>query len=240
MYVQREKRVTVKNSMDTLNTNTRNKALPFIAVTILVVSAGIVAFQRLRQSPAPIVVPSGVACTMDAKLCPDGTSVGRIAPTCEFAPCPSSPASPPAEAPNVSPSEPWKSVHDEKQGIDFEYPETLKTRFISPQAWPPTVTVSAGTLDCPTAVNPGQNVERKTVRGQSYCRLTTSEGAAGSVFESYQYQSQRGTNLVTVAFTLRFVQCGNYDETERVACEQERQTFDVDAMADGIAMSVQL
>lgn len=30
-----------------------------------------------------------VFCTMDAKLCPDGeTYVGRIPPTCEFAPCP--------------------------------------------------------------------------------------------------------------------------------------------------------
>jgi hypothetical protein len=29
------------------------------------------------------------ACTMEAKLCPDGvTSVGRQGPSCEFAPCP--------------------------------------------------------------------------------------------------------------------------------------------------------
>ena len=30
-----------------------------------------------------------VACTEDAKICPDGTAVGRIPPLCEFAPCPS-------------------------------------------------------------------------------------------------------------------------------------------------------
>jgi hypothetical protein len=29
-----------------------------------------------------------VACTMDAKACPDGSYVGRIAPDCEFEPCP--------------------------------------------------------------------------------------------------------------------------------------------------------
>jgi hypothetical protein len=29
-----------------------------------------------------------VFCTMDALECPDGTYVGRIPPTCEFAPCP--------------------------------------------------------------------------------------------------------------------------------------------------------
>jgi hypothetical protein len=29
-----------------------------------------------------------VACTADAKICPDGSSVGRVAPDCEFAACP--------------------------------------------------------------------------------------------------------------------------------------------------------
>jgi hypothetical protein len=29
-----------------------------------------------------------IACTMEAKICPDGTSVGRSGPKCEFAPCP--------------------------------------------------------------------------------------------------------------------------------------------------------
>lgn len=28
-----------------------------------------------------------IACTMDAKMCPDGSYVGRVAPKCEFAPC---------------------------------------------------------------------------------------------------------------------------------------------------------
>lgn len=31
-----------------------------------------------------------VFCTMDAKMCPDGSYVGRVAPSCEFAACPSS------------------------------------------------------------------------------------------------------------------------------------------------------
>lgn len=30
-----------------------------------------------------------VACTMEAKLCSDGSSVGRVGPDCEFAACPS-------------------------------------------------------------------------------------------------------------------------------------------------------
>ena len=34
------------------------------------------------------VVTRSVACTTDAKLCPDGSAVGRIGPKCEFAECP--------------------------------------------------------------------------------------------------------------------------------------------------------
>ena len=32
--------------------------------------------------------PPMKACQMDAKLCPDGSSVGRSGPNCEFAECP--------------------------------------------------------------------------------------------------------------------------------------------------------
>lgn len=28
------------------------------------------------------------ACTLEARLCPDGSYVGRVPPSCEFAPCP--------------------------------------------------------------------------------------------------------------------------------------------------------
>lgn len=30
----------------------------------------------------------GVVCAMDAKICPDGSAVVRISPSCEFAQCP--------------------------------------------------------------------------------------------------------------------------------------------------------
>lgn len=40
--------------------------------------------------PTPKPTPNPVACTMEAKLCPDGSYVGRTGPKCEFAPCPTS------------------------------------------------------------------------------------------------------------------------------------------------------
>lgn len=40
------------------------------------------------EIPAPSPAPEPIACTADAKICPDGSAVGRVGPNCEFAPCP--------------------------------------------------------------------------------------------------------------------------------------------------------
>jgi hypothetical protein len=37
---------------------------------------------------APPPAEAGTMCTMDAKQCPDGSYVGRVPPSCQFAPCP--------------------------------------------------------------------------------------------------------------------------------------------------------
>lgn len=36
----------------------------------------------------PVASSSPVACTMEAKICPDGSAVGRSGPNCDFDPCP--------------------------------------------------------------------------------------------------------------------------------------------------------
>jgi hypothetical protein len=38
--------------------------------------------------PAPLPEGGMRMCTMEAKICPDGTGVGRTGANCEFAPCP--------------------------------------------------------------------------------------------------------------------------------------------------------
>jgi|GEM_PF-3169363 len=47
--------------------------------------------QCVTENKPPVSTTPGagghVACTMEAKICPDGTSVGRVPPKCEFAPC---------------------------------------------------------------------------------------------------------------------------------------------------------
>ncbi len=43
---------------------------------------------ELNDKPPTTNDEPSVRCTMEAKVCPDGTEVGRVAPNCEFAPCP--------------------------------------------------------------------------------------------------------------------------------------------------------
>ncbi len=62
-----------------------------LVVVIMVLTAGFL-IARIAVAPSPTDEPtpdnSGVVCTLDAKLCPDGSYVGRTGPKCEFAPCP--------------------------------------------------------------------------------------------------------------------------------------------------------
>lgn len=46
-------------------------------------------FFKPGASTSPTSSPPPGVCTMDAKLCDDGSAVGRSGPNCEFAPCPS-------------------------------------------------------------------------------------------------------------------------------------------------------
>lgn len=54
-----------------------------MSLLVLIALLGVIAFVIPRgTSPQP------VACTMEAKICPDGSAVGRVGPNCEFAACP--------------------------------------------------------------------------------------------------------------------------------------------------------
>jgi hypothetical protein len=55
-------------------------------VFIIVVGVGGFLYRNTFEHPA-VPTPSPMACSTDAKLCPDGTSVGRSGPNCVFAPC---------------------------------------------------------------------------------------------------------------------------------------------------------
>ena len=59
--------------------------LLIVVIALLIIGSGIYIYVNKKSTE---ILP--VVCTMEAKLCPDGSYVGRIAPNCEFISCPSS------------------------------------------------------------------------------------------------------------------------------------------------------
>jgi hypothetical protein len=83
------------------------------------------------KSEIPPGVPpkeDGVACTEEAKLCPDGSYVSRVGPNCEFAPCPvvvpgdEGGKSGGGEGEGVIP-EGWQTYTSDEYGFEISYPE---------------------------------------------------------------------------------------------------------------------
>ncbi len=62
--------------------------LIFILVVILIIVSVGVFYLRGNNQKLPDIYPTEKSCTLEAKICSDGSSVGRTGPNCEFAACP--------------------------------------------------------------------------------------------------------------------------------------------------------
>jgi hypothetical protein len=66
----------------------------FLIPILVVVGAGALFAYRMQVANNSNIIPNTpntIACTLEAKLCPDGSYVGRTGPRCEFAECPAAP-----------------------------------------------------------------------------------------------------------------------------------------------------
>jgi hypothetical protein len=196
--------------------------LYFLGV-VIAIGAGFMVYRYLMVKQNN---PGQAYCAPDLQLCLNGTSVGRVGPECNFAACPN----------YVS-----ETVADQKQGITYNYPK-LETKYISTVKWPPGVSVATGTFSCFVGGSEIQLqgvTEKREINGRNYCIKKESEGAAGSIYTSFTYWTSTDTDRVLLASsTLRFVQCANYDEPNRSACERERSVFSMDQIMDLVLESV--
>jgi hypothetical protein len=63
------------------------KFFPKFALSLLIVAGSILPTAFVIQDVS-LASAGEIPCTVEARLCPDGSSVGRIPPSCDFAPCP--------------------------------------------------------------------------------------------------------------------------------------------------------
>lgn len=213
----------------------KNNVVFALIAAVAIAILGLVWFFMPTSQPSD-TDPDAVACTMEAKICPDGSAVGRSGPKCEFAACPSSPTS--STTPTVPPTDPtasWKTMTDRATGVTFNYPASLPTTYIHTAEWPPKVRIEAKRFICNengSGTSGTGQTTKVVLDGLDFCVTHTSEGAAGSIYTTYAYAFPRDNSTITLTFTLRAVQCGNYDDPQKTACESERATFDIDALID--------
>lgn len=148
----------------------------------------------------------------------------------------------PSHADSAVPSE-WQSYEDVASGAAFRYPPALTTRFISALDWPPKLQLLNEPFSCTEAgseIARAGRTEKRMVDTRTYCVTKISEGAAGSVYAQYAYAFPKDGGTAIFTFSLRSVQCANYDEPARRECENERSSFDMDGVIDRIAETIVL
>ena len=64
------------------------KKIIILIIVVVVIGGSYYTYKILKQN-GPGTIPWPQACTGEAKICPDGSAVGRVGPKCEFAACPS-------------------------------------------------------------------------------------------------------------------------------------------------------
>ncbi len=134
----------------------------------------------------------------------------------------------------------WKMYQDTTQNVTFEYPDSLGTRYIHPQNWPPKLTLSNDKFSCKEGglMEGRQLTIQKTIDDRMYCIEDTTQGAAGTLYSDYIYTFIKADKLVKLQFTIAYPQCDNYDNRQKGECYSERQTFNLDNLIDRIAQSV--
>jgi len=180
----------------------------------------------------PTATPQPVSCTLEAKVCPDGSNVGRTGPNCEFVQCPAATTIPG-----------WKAFSDAQTGVSFQYPENFSTKYISIVDWPPLASAINEPFTCTEAgseIGRAGITQKQTIDGREYCVTKISEGAAGSVYTQYAYAFPLNGKTEVLTFSLRFPQCANYPDPQKTACVAERAPFDPGATIDRIAQTLKI
>ncbi len=135
--------------------------------------------------------PEVRACTMEAKICPDGTAVGRTGPDCSFAPCP---------APSVSLS---SDVHPLYSAATWQSPTSASfkigtTTFSGVIA---TSTPSASTDNIISIAQPFVDYYNAKLTSEGYKEVSwyDADGAGGSLRSYF-----KGAQMVQIGYSSDF------------------------------------
>lgn len=160
-----------------------------------------------------------IACTQEAKQCPDGSFVGRTGANCEFAECPQT------ENLNVI------TYSNTEYGFEFKYPEKLNSKYFNLQK--PIIIKSLKTdinikNNCYIGgANPAQKRQDIIINEISFCFSQSYDPGAGSGANYYFYTFLKDNNYFTIQFQINQPNsCGPYVDTEnQIPCQNDFQNY---------------
>jgi len=207
------------------------KSTILIALTaiVAVVAVGYFTFQKASVTKAP------VACTMEAKICPDGSSVGRTPPNCEFAPCPEAVSN-------------WKTYANTDYGFEMKYPVDFFDQNQQPKLLTGDCNYNVFPSKCPDIkdivandmVAQGGDLNaiksnladknywdnpagtKQTINGLNYCMHTTGDAATGHAFNYYYFTTVKNNKCLVVYMATSTTNCDFYLPLEKGNTEQEK------------------
>ncbi len=169
------------------------------ALVVLLAVLGIAGFMYRNALERPGAgAPAPVACTAEAKMCPDGTSVGRTGADCAFAACPLPnaedaainiafviPAGYVANADAIGADESLRAVFDKKASGDVPHSIIIR-RYPIPEGKKGDDVVLANTMFEPSGTTPKSMKEFKPiiVNGRTYQKVVI-ERFEGQVHSAY-------------------------------------------------------
>lgn len=181
-----------------------------------------------------------VACTQEAKICPDGSSVGRTGPDCEFTQCP------------LVQTAGWKTQANTQYGFELKYPAEFFDAVnqepkilvgdcdytVFPEACPnindlvaKDMTGSGGDIkavsDNLASPNYWQNSggEKSTINDATYCLYQTEDAATGHHYDTYYYTTVVNKQCLVVNFSTSATDCSFYLPIEK-GNTQQQQNYD--------------
>jgi len=170
-----------------------------IAVAIIIFGS-IFVYQYFATPKASNQSQNSVACTMEAKVCPDGSFVGRTGPNCEFSACPAT-----ADKPTG-----WKTFSE--NGFQMYYPPTEDTMRA------PTSKIISCNGACPETLlvdNMQVGKKDKIINGVNYCVYEAGDAGMGQQFHYFSYVTVNKNSCYSIEISYKTVNCLFYgNETD--------------------------
>lgn len=213
----------------------RKKNKKIIQNVIIIIVVILIGYFIYQQYLIPSKQQKPITCTKEAKICPDGSTVGRTGPNCEFAPCPDQTVG-------------WKIYTNKDYGFELKYPADFFDQNQQPKLLVGDCDYNIFPDKCPNIndivvknlvsgggdlnvirsnlSNSGYwdnpNGEKKTINNIFYCLYTTGDAAAGHAFNYYYFTTVKDKKCLVVNLSVTTENCDFYLPLEKGNTEQAK------------------